>query len=308
MRKALIGIQVLLILALTGCLKDERYEDQQMGITTTDIPAVALTQASKSPVVQGITAISGAAIVNGPLLTLEASSAASADVHITLAYDQSLVTAAGLTPVPAGTFSLNTLTPVIPAGGNSVQDMKLTITNSIALDPNLTYGVGIKIASVDQGYQIAGNGKTVIFALAIKNRYDGVYLLKGRHTRDPYTYPYETEMYMITTGPNSVSFWYPEENSLGHPIGVGPNNSLSWYGDAISPVVDFNLTSNLVTNVYNVGAGGPPIDIYAGPGSGPGRFVDDPIPTNRKMYVYFRYSANNLRGFLDTLTFIKPRP
>jgi hypothetical protein len=308
MRKALVGIKVLFILALAGCLKDDRYEDQQMGITVTDIPGVAFTQASKSPVVQGITAVPGAATVNGPIITLETSSSASSDVHITLAYDQSLVTAAGLTPVPAGTFNLSTLTPVIAAGKGSVQDLKLTVTNSTALDPSLIYGVGIKITNVDGGYQIAGNGKSVIFAFAIKNRYDGVYLLKGVHNRPTLNYPYEAEMHMITTGPNAVSFYWPEVNSAGHPIGAGPNNSLSWYGEAVSPVVEFNLSNNLVTNVYNVGAGGPPIDIYAGPGSGQGRFVDDATPTNRKMYVYFRYNANDARGFMDTLTYIGPRP
>ena len=78
-------------------------------------------------------------------------------------------------------------------------------------------------------------------------------------------------------------------------------------GEAVSPVVDFSLANNQVTNVRNVGAGGPPIDIYSGPGSGQGRFVSDPVPTNRKMYVYFRYNANDARAFLDTLVFLRPR-
>ena len=188
MRKILIGIQALLILVLSGCLKDERYEDYQMGINVTDVPGVALAQASASPVVQGITAAPGAVVVDGPLITLEAANAASADVHVTLAYDQTLVTAAGLTPLPPGTFTLSTLTPVIPAGSNSIQDIKLSVTNSTALDPNLTYGIGVKIVSVDQGYKIVGNGKTVVLAFAIKNRYDGIYsYVSGLVTR--YTSP-----------------------------------------------------------------------------------------------------------------------
>src|SRR6186713_3263108 len=152
MRKALIGIQILLVLVLSGCLKDERYEDQDMGITITDIPAVAFPQTSKSPLKVGITGQAAALAVDGPLVTLETSGSAAADVKITLAYDQSLVTAAaGLTPMPPGTFSLNTLNVVIPAGSKSYQDLKLTVTNSDVLDPNKQYGVGIKISAVDQG-------------------------------------------------------------------------------------------------------------------------------------------------------------
>jgi hypothetical protein len=53
---------------LTGCLKDKRFEDNQMGIRITDVPAVALTQASESPVIQGIVAASTPVVVDGPLL------------------------------------------------------------------------------------------------------------------------------------------------------------------------------------------------------------------------------------------------
>jgi len=262
MRKALIGIQALLILVLSGCLKDERYEDYQMGINVTDVPAVALTEASKSPVVQGVTAAATPVVVNGPLITLEASKSASADVHITLAYDQALVTAAGLTPLPAGTFSLSTLAPVIAAGGNSVQDLKLTVTNSTALDPSLTYGVGIKIVSVDQGYQIAGNGKTVVFALAIKNRYDGIYELTLRldgweayGIGSGVAEVYPDEVHLITAGPNGVVTNMPTWGASGplQPGWTGGAGSISGetvFG-AASPKYFFDLTTNKATSVVN---------------------------------------------------------
>ena len=266
MRKALIGIQVLFVLALTGCLKDERYEDQQMGITVTDIPAVALTQASKSPVVQGIVAVPGPAVIDGPILTLESSYAASNDVHINLAYDQSLVTAAGLTPLPAGTFSLSTLTPVIAAGGNSVQDLKLTITNSTALDPSLTYGVGVKITSVDQGYQIAGNGKNVVMGIAIKNRFDGRYEMTLRLDNwQAYGISsgiadiYPEEMHLITAGPNAVTTFINNTAAFGSSVtlqpgftgGVGTISGHTVFG-AAQPKYFFDLATNKATSVVNL--------------------------------------------------------
>ena len=318
MRKALIGIQALLVLALTGCLKDERYEDQQMGITVTDIPAVALTQASKSPVVQGITAVSGAAVVDGPIITLEASHGASNDVHITLAYDQSLVTAAGLTPLPAGTFSLSTLTPVIAAGSNSVQDLKLTITNSTALDPSKTYGVGIRIASVDQGYQIAGNGKTVIFALAIKNRYDGIYELTlrldgwaaygiGSGVADVYP----ADVHLITSGPNAVVTNIPDLGSSGplQPGWTGGQGSISGYTvfGAAEPKYFFDLATDKVTSVLNLQ-----------PDDGRGRaFLLDPAsttsaynPTTKEIKIEYFLKQNGRPDMKITAVFkyLGPRP
>lgn len=255
MRKALIGIQVLLILALSGCLKDERYEDYQMGINVTDVPGVALAQASVSPVVQGITAAPGAVVVDGPLITLEAANAASADVHVTLAYDQSLVTAAGLTPLPAGTFSLSTLTPVITAGSKSIQDIKLSVTNSTALDPNITYGIGVKIVSVDQGYQVVGNGKTVVLAFAIKNKYDGIYsYVSGLVTRytspgvpandalsGSLSSPENPDVELITTGANSVVI---ESITWHGGGGVGGVGGLSATVDPVTNLVTMASTEN----------------------------------------------------------------
>lgn len=235
-----------------------------MGINVTDVPAVALTEASKSPVVQGITAASIPVVVNGPLITLEASKPASADVHITLAYDQTLVSAIGLTPLPAGTFTLSTLTPVIAAGGNSVQDLKLTVTNSTALDPSLIYGVGIKIASVDQGYQIAGNGKSIVMGLAIKNRYDGIYELTLMHNAawDAFGIAsgvadiYPADVHLITSGPNAVVTNMPDLGSSGKLQpgwvgGVGYIDDYTVFG-ATEPKYFFNLSTDKASSVVNL--------------------------------------------------------
>ena len=318
MRKILIGIQALLILVLSGCLKDERYEDQQMGITITDIPAVALTEASKSPVVQGVTAAAAPVVVNGPLITLEASKPASADVHITLAYDQTLVTAAGLTPLPAGTFTLSTLTPVIAAGGNSVQDLKLTVTNSTALNPSLIYGVGIKIVSVDQGYQIAGNGKSVIFALAIKNRYDGIYELTlrldgweafgiGSGVADIYP----ADVHLITSGPNAVVTNMPDLGSSGplQPGWTGGAGSISGYTvfGAAQPKYFFDLSTDKASSVVNLA-----------PDDGRGRaFLLDPASTTSgynpatkeiKLEYFLKQNGRQDMKITSVFKYLGPRP
>lgn len=299
---------IALVFAVAGCLKDKGFEDQQYGIQIASDKAVSFPQTSQSPVVVGITGQPAPVVVDGPLLAIEDPSAPAANVTVKLAYDQDLVVAQGLVPLPAGTFSLNTLDAVIPAGSKTLGDLKLTVTNSDVLNPNLKYGVGFKIVSVDQGYKIAGNQSAMIIGFAIKNKYDGVYNLKGRHNRVPYTFPYDTEIQLVTTGPSTVIFYWVENDlgidSYGHPIGVGANNSLGWYGAVISPVIEFNPATNLVTKVFNNPPNPTAITLFTGAGSRISKFDS----ATKAITVDWNYNNNPLRAFFDDLTYIKPRP
>ncbi len=215
--------------------------------------------------------------------------------------------------MPASWYSIGATTPktggtggvfnITMNPGEHAKPIDITIPNATLLDPSTTYGLAFTITSVDAGGVISV-AKTIVIEIGAKNIYDGEYLLKGRHNRTPYDFPYQAVMHMITTGASSVIFYWPDAGSAGHPIGTGPDpiNDVSWYGAAIAPNVIFNPATNLVTSVFN--SGGPtPIDIYTGAGSGVGRFE----PGAKKMYVYWRYNANDLRGFMDTLTYIGPR-
>ena len=305
MRKLSLFTSVaFLLFAMAGCLKDKRFDDGNFGITTTDIKGVALTQASVSPVVKGVTGQAAAVVVDGPLITLETSYAATEDVTVTLAIDQSLVTAAGLKPLPAGTFTLSSLTAVIPKGSKSISNLKISVTNTNVLDPNFIYGVGVKITSVTSGYQIAANMKNVVMAFAIKNKYDGIYRLQGHHNRDPYTFPYDTEIHLVTVGPSSVIFYWPDVSSNGHPIGTGPGNEMSWYGAGISPVIVFDQATDLVTNVYNNPPNATVITMFTGAGSRLSKYN----AATKAITVDWNYNGNPLRAFFDDLTYIGPRP
>ncbi len=286
----------------TGCLKDKDFEDQKYGTQIKEIKAVAFPQAPKSPVTVGITGQADPLTVDGPFITIEGSGVANADVKLKLEFTDAAVTAKGLTPLPAGSYSLNTMEPTIKAGESFTRELKITINNSDALDPNVKYGVGIKIASVDGGYNIPANSGVVVIGFAIKNKYDGVYRLQGYHNRTPYTFPYDTEIHLITNGPNEVYFYWPEVKSIGHPIGVGPG-SMSWYGDAIAPSIIFDPATDLVVDVYNQ-TPGTVITMFTGAGSRLSKFD----PATRSITVDWNYANNPLRAFFDDLTYIGPRP
>lgn len=300
----LSSLAAFFLIALTGCLKDKDFEDQKYGIQGVEAKAVAFTQAAKSPVVVGITGQADPLTVDGPFITIEGNGDVAAnDLHINIQFDDAVVTAEGLTPLPAGTYTINSTTPTIKAGETITRELEITVTNSDALDPAISYGVGLRMTSVDQGYSIAANMSTVIIGFTIKNKYDGIYRLQGYHNRTPYTYPYDTEVHLITVGPSSVIFYWPDVKSNGHPIGVGPDNAMSWYGDAISPVIVFNTTTDLVTDVYN-NSSGTVITMFTGPGSRLSKFD----AATHAITVDWNYNGNPLRAFFDDLTYIGPRP
>jgi hypothetical protein len=252
----------------------------------------------------GITGQSGPLTVNGPVLTINGTNQpTSSKINISIVEDASLVTAADLTPLPQGTYTINTVAPSIASGDTLTRELRITVSNSDQLDPNIVYGIGYRIQSVDAGYSITRNMREIVVGFAIKNKYDGIYRLQGHHTRPTLDFPYDTEVELITIAPNEVVFYWPDAADFGHPIGEGPNNALSWYGNTLQPVVVFDPVTNLVTNVYNRSTGSF-ITMYTGPGSRISKFD----PATRNMIVDWNYNANPLRAFIDDLTFLRDRP
>jgi hypothetical protein len=152
------------------------------------------------------------------------------------------------------------------------------------------------------GVNLNEGNKEIMVLIAIANRWDGVYTLKGYHTRSPYNFPYSTKVEMRTAGETAVAMFWNLAGAYGHPIGVGPDNDLSWYGGGIAPVFVFDPVTDKVTNVYNTGSS-TPFSFYTGPGSGESR--QDKI--TKTIYLYWRYNANDARAFIDTLTYVGKR-
>ncbi len=293
---------------LAGCLKDKGFEDQQYGTQITVAKGVAFPQTAGSPIVSAITGQAAPITVAGPIITLEEDGKPSSPVNVTLQVDQSLITAAsGITPLPAGSFTVAPLTVTIAAGEKVSNAVKITVNNSNTLDPTKIYGVGLKIVSVDGGYKIAANQSKIVFSFSIKNKYDGVYRLVGNHNRTPFTFRYDQTMHMITQGPSSVIFYWPEVKSIGHPIGTGPDpvGDVSWYGSAIAPVVVFDQATDVVTNVFNNPPNATVITRFDGQ---TGANVSRYEPATKRIIVHWNYNGNPLRAFFDTLTYISPRP
>jgi len=297
----------------TGCLKDKGFANNEYGINDPDTqpPGVGFPLASKAKNDFGLNVSASPQTVTGMVyVNLESGKPAPSDINITLTNTTTAKVAAyntanGLTgtnavlELPSSIYTVAG-SLVIPAGGRNVET-PINVSNTTALDPNRKYGFAITISSVDGGYTIASNLQTLFIVFSIKNKYDGKYRLQGYHNRNSpdYTLPYDVSVYMITTGPNSVVMWYPTPgpNTYAHPIN---GNGGSYYG-SFSPNFSFNPATDLGTTVVEYYSGATPMEYVAGSNS---RYD---APT-KKMYMLWRYNANDLRRFYDTLTYLGPRP
>ncbi|MGD0341348.1 MAG: DUF1735 domain-containing protein [Bacteroidales bacterium] len=229
-----------------------------------------------------------------------------ADTSILKAYNKANSTS--FIPIPP---ALGTVSPAITAGqitlnfaaGDFSKSIWVNLPSSGSFDFSKHYALAFKVLSVTgTGTLTADLADQVVVEVLAKNKYDGLYLLKGVHNRVPYNFPYSTNVEMRTFGATSVAFYWPDAGSYGHPIGVGPGNDLSWYGAAISPVVVFDPVTDFVTNVYNAG-GSTPITMFTGAGANSNKYV----AATKTIYVTWNYNNNPLRVFTDTLTYISPR-
>lgn len=298
----------LIVTANTGCLKDKGFDDHTYGINSpeTSPKGVGLPLAA-SPQSYGLDLTSNAQTVSDILVAnILAGNAPSADVKVNLVLKPSLIasynTANGTSAIefPATLYSLSSSTITISAG-KTLGDVKINIPSTLTLDANKTYALGFSISSVDNGYIIASNLKDLLILFNIKNKYDGIYNLRGYHNRTPYTFPFNINVHMITTGPNSVALYYPPFGDYGQPIGTAPG-TVSWYGAAVSPNFGFDLTTNLATTITGMPGSAVTYSYATDPG-----IVNKYDPATKKMYLCWQYNGNPLRRFYDTLSFISKR-
>ena len=191
-------------------------------------------------------------------------------------------------------------TVVIPSGKNTANLLIPIKVNQMSLEGN--YAIPLEITNAS-GENISGNFGKIAIKVSPKNKYDGVYKLTGYHNRVPYNYPYDTEMEMVTTGANTVAFYFVAAGSFGHPIGTA--TGMSWYGSGISPVLEFDLNTNKIVNAFNQG-GATVISLYT-TAQGADAKSNTYDPATKTISVSWMYSNNPLRAFFDELVYLRSR-
>lgn len=297
---------------LAGCLKDEGFEDQQYGIKIQEVKGVAFPQ-STSGVALSINSTTSAQTLELSSIVLEQEGNATSDVQITLQVNNALVTAAGFTPLPPGSYSINGGAPlVIPAGQKQVM-VSVTIPNASLLSATTKYGLGLTISSVSSGYKIAQNQKNLLISFSVKNQYDGVYSVQsGKVTR--YTAPGvpandalsgnlagNPDIKLITSGPNTVSIPPPASPNPGALYWAFGQNS------QVAGIDGVTLTINPTTNQVTVtSAGNPTLTNWTGSTSGITYNRYD--PATKTFFLAFRWNPTaNVREYEIVLKYKGPR-
>lgn len=310
------------ILSMASCLKDDAVDNKEIGVTGTEGPEwVSIPKASVPKTINVLALESKNEVQNVSLFEVayDYVNPAKEDITVTLAVDNSLVTTADPTAqiLPTSVYTIPSLTVKIPAGERLSGSFILSI-NTGTLDPTLVYGIGLKMVSVNpSSARIASNLNSIVFEFTVKNKWDGLYQLKGVHNRGAdgtapnYTFPFTTNVEMRTTGTSSVAMYYLAGPGYGQPIGIAPG-VVNWYGSAVSPNFTFDPVTNNITAIAGMPNNAVTLGLVTNDQTAD-QNPDGPI-TNRgelgppkKIYVVYQYNGNNYRRFYDTLTYIRPR-
>jgi hypothetical protein len=186
--KWITGLFIVLSFAVTGCLKDEGFENHEYGINDPDVsPAgIGFTLGVKYLNSTGLylSDLPQDVDTDVVLISLLSSSPATTDIHVHVEVDQALVTdynthhGTNMIDFDPSLYHIANPDVVIPAGSFHAP-IVITVPLTSNLNPNNTYGLGLKITGADGGYMVASNENKIVLSIAIKNQYDGEYTSNG---------------------------------------------------------------------------------------------------------------------------------
>ena len=319
----LSSVFATLLVAGTGCLKDELADEQQSipdiagSPSVVEIPGpVRVTNSYRTS--YAISLLSGDKDTTFTLVPvrLAADQPAPEDIQVELemvpqllqAYNDS--THSNIEVPPANLYTLTSMTVAIPKGSREGALQVTTKPNNL-VGPE--YGFGVRIKSVSNPkYLISGNFNNAVILIGVRNKYDGDYELQvktvgwaayGISDNESLTYP--ENIAMVTASANSVALYnpvfaaglVPAFTSTGDPTGFG----------AATPLFTFDPATDKLVSVVNTT-----------PDDGRGRaFELNPAvttsrfdPATRTIYAAYFLKQNGRpnMAIYDTLTYIGPRP
>jgi hypothetical protein len=295
-------------LFLSSCLKDKNVEDRIYGMGgISDVKLVELPQAPEQTIAMNF--FNRDTTFNLLAVRLNSDQPASQDIKVTLVPNPTLVAdynaahGTNYTVPGSNVYTVDNLTVTIPAGQ---REGYVKVTTNPANVAQGTYAIGFSIGSVsDNSIVLSENYKNLLVILSVKNKYDGIYSLKGFVTMGGNTPIKEIsvpcgnslEVELATAGISSVT--------MSHQP-VYTNSGPSYFNGLFPIRVTFNETTDKVTAVSNLGS------LAA---SFPYVFPDPSAPTYDSRYdpatktIYMRYRINNSGTWyaIDTLTYCRPR-
>ncbi|WP_166437000.1 BT_3044 domain-containing protein [Niastella caeni] len=273
----------LLSLGMTGCLKDNAYEDHeiQSNRPIDGQPSVIELKVSANNLTRFVTlAFANSTkdtVVNLVPVTLATNGAAGEDINVTVGLRPSLVTdyntgngTAYDVPTPSMFSLVNNGVVTIPKGSNvGYLQIKMVPADFIGHD----WAIGFVINSIDKSsYTISGNLSTAVVAVATKNQYDGLYDAAGFfvHPTVPRAFGFESQK-VKTYNANTVTkalgdlgdatpinITVNADNTVTITPGPGASGSTALVGNYLDPTRPaYNNTYNPATKTFMLSYGYP---------------------------------------------------
>lgn len=255
MNKMMLLLLGVLCVVASSCLKDKGYEDGEYGAVrnTAGQEWVSIPRGANKTNALGVEAKEGAQTLRLFALSYDYEEPVPADFTATLALNNDLVTVADstVTILPSNAYTMPSM-DVLFRQGRRISDTFAINLNTSLLDPTQKYGIGFTLTDVSKsGVQIPSNLKNVVYIFSIKNKYDGIYTFTGTFShpadrpaewlRTQFTYPFD--VYLLTTGPSSVSFFNTAFNSGFWPLMVPGTSGLG----ATAMDIVFDANDNVVS-------------------------------------------------------------
>jgi len=179
---------------------------------------------------------------------------------------------------------------VIIKKGTQLTQVDITITIGSDFDFNKSYAVPLKIVSASSG-TVSNNFGSAIYSFGARNRYDGIYRVKGyvSHPNAAYTGPFDSdEVSFTTTGVASVGM-------KAQPF--SNNGTLSTFD--VHPVFTVNADNSVAVTGLPDGGMAPAVSDPA--------YKNRYDPATKTFFISYSYNAATPRIVYDTCIYVKPR-
>lgn len=265
---------MLALVAGTGCLKDEAYDDHMANVVIDKNGKVVEVM---GPIIgsygQVLDFSTGDTTVKLVTVNLAADQPAPEDIQVTLVVDPAVITEfnnrteSTLTPLPPANYNFQSLQITIPKGQREAS-LNGKIVNPAFLETG-KYALGLRIASTSPSYTISGNYGKQVIALRVKNKYHGLY-----HASGVFIHPtagsrdIDEDKELITVEPNSVQANLGDLGGAGYQmiLTINADNTVSIAKFGATPNIDYQgpntydpATRTFTLNYSYNGAGGPRI-------------------------------------------------